>query len=122
MTGRSSASNPDAAASGPTSAEGAAATGRIDPEALAPGERRILERWADRDGHIGDRDIDTLLRQNLTLRRLIADLVASAGRPLPAQGKSGYVAAVPTELLERAGEHGDFSQIADIESVGKNWF
>ena len=122
MTGPSPASSPNAIPGVPTGIEGPDITGSIDPEALGPSERQILERWMDRDGHVGDRDIDTLLRQNLILRRLIADLVASAGRPLPARGKSGYVAEVPTDLLEQIGKHGDFSQIADIEAAGKDWF
>ena len=122
MTGRSPASSPDAIPFVPSGIEGPDVTGSIDAEALGPSERQILERWADRDGYVGDRDIDTLLRQNLILRRLIADLVASAGRPLPARGKSGYVAEIPTEVLERAGEHGDFSQIPDVEATGKDCY
>ena len=96
--------------------------GDIDPGALGPCEREIFERWADSAGHVGDRDIDTLLRQNLILRRLIADLVASAGRPKPGRKKAGYVAEVPTEVIEEVGQHGDFSHIADTEAVGKTWF
>ncbi|MDZ7713849.1 MAG: hypothetical protein U5L06_12435 [Rhodovibrio sp.] len=98
------------------------AAGGIDAAALGPCEREIFDRWADSAGHIGDRDIDTLLRQNLILRRLIADLVASAGRPKPARNKVGYVAEVPTEVIEEAAEHGDFSHIEDDEAVGKTWF
>ena len=97
-------------------------TGGIDPDALSASERAIFDRWSDRDGHVGDRDIDTLLRQNLFLRRLIADLAASAGRPKPCRKQAGYVAEVPTELIEQVVEHGDFSHIQDEEAVGKTWF
>jgi hypothetical protein len=48
--------------------------------------------------------------------------VASAGRPKPAPKNAGYVAEVPTEVIEEVGQHGDFSHIADNEAVGKIWF
>jgi hypothetical protein len=105
-----------------TKADGPQLAGSIDAGALGPCEREIYERWADAAGHVGDRDIDTLLRQNLILRRLIADLVASAGRPKPAPKNAGYVAEVPTDVIEQVGQHGDFSHIADNEAVGKTWF
>lgn len=122
MTGRSRSSNQDPIASGPASGADPAVPDRIDAEALGPCERRIFDRWADHRGQVGDLDIDTLLRQNLILRRLIAELVASAGRPLPDRSKTGYLAEVPTELLEQVSEYADFSQIPDLEAVGKDWF
>lgn len=98
------------------------AIGPIDPTALGACEREVFHRWADRNGFIGEPDIDALLRQNLILRRLIADLVASAGRPRPGRRATGYVAEVPTEVIEDVGQYGDFSQIDDEEAVGKTWF
>ncbi|MBK1668426.1 hypothetical protein CKO28_10305 [Rhodovibrio sodomensis] len=97
-------------------------TGGIDANALSACERAIFDRWADRNGHVADRDIDTLLRQNLILRRLIADLVASAGRPKPGQRAAGYIAEVPTDVIEQVGQHGDFSHIEDIETACKSWY
>lgn len=99
-----------------------ASTRGIDPSVLSVCEREIFKRWADRDGHVGDRDIDTLLRQNLFLRRLIADLVASAGVPKPGPRNAGYVADVPTEIIEEVGQHGDYSHIEEAETAGKVWF
>jgi hypothetical protein len=98
------------------------AIGPIDPSALGACERAVFHRWADRNGFIAEPDIDALLRQNLILRRLIADLVASSGRPRPGRGTTGYVAEVPTDVIEDVGQYGDFSQIEDEEAVGKTWF
>ena len=97
-----------------------ARAGSIEPEALSPVEREVFDRWSDSRGTVSDRDIDTLLRQNVMLRRLIAELVASAGRPRATIG--GYVADVPTELLEVAGAHGDYSDLPDPEAVDKEWY
>jgi len=85
--------------------------GQIDPDALGAQERAVFERWTDSAGRVPDRDIDTLLRQNLMLRRVIAELVASAGHPRPAHASDGYVADVPTDVIEQASVHGDFSQL-----------
>ncbi|MBK1696192.1 hypothetical protein [Rhodovibrio salinarum] len=98
------------------------AAGDIDANALGASEREVFERWADADGHVSHRDIDSLLRQNLLLRRIIADLVAGAGRPKPAKGHSGYVAEVPTDMIEQAYQYGDYSHIEDPEADGKIWF
>lgn len=96
-------------------------TGLLDAATLGACEREIFTRFADANGHVGDSDIDTLLRHNLLLRRLIADLVASAGRPRAAANGDGYVADVPTQIIEQVGQHGDFTHIEDTEAVGPNW-
>ncbi|MBK1669188.1 hypothetical protein CKO28_14215 [Rhodovibrio sodomensis] len=83
----------------------------IDPATLPGPEREIYDAWVDASGSIRHGDIEALLRKNAELRRIIADLVAAAGdvRLDPTGAKS--VADVPTDVLERAVGHADFSHI-----------
>lgn len=64
-------------------------------------ERAIFDAYADRHGIVQNRDIDTLLRRIVQLRRLLSDVLSEAGYPA-ADGRGRSVAAVPTEVLERA--------------------